>query len=176
MVWLSPHLSNFGMAVAGRTSHTISAANAWYHFDLSGDHSKTVVEVFPRVAHCQYHLLEPSVTVWDLLKLYYQGVVTTMCPICFHLRWQSRNSIVKMRLDCLIHPLKLAWLLDLSLATSVLIAWFLVVNGYVYKHIWSVTPIYHSRIVYGIKMSIKLLSQMELQAYIAVTTPWLFSS
>ena len=61
--------------------------------------------------------------------------------------------------DSSLETYLIAW----STFTSILIAWFLVVNGCVYKRIRSVTPILCSRIVCGIKMSVKSPSQMEVQ-------------
>ena len=73
-----------------------------------------------------------------------------------------------------------AWSLDSSLEacliawstfSSVLIAWFLVVNRRIYECIRSATPIYCSCVVCGIKMSVKSPSQMEVQG----TLRWLLS-
>ena len=56
-----------------------------------------------------------------------------------------------------------ACLITWSTFSSVLITWFVVVNGRVYKHIRSATPIYRSCVVCGIKTLVKSPSQVEVQ-------------
>ena len=112
-------------------------------------------------------------TLSTFFRLSEQGVVTTLlCALYmyFHLWRRSRNLIVKMKawsFDSSLETCLIAW----STVSSILIAWFLVVNGHVYKDIRSATPIYRSCVVCRIKNLRKIAIAGGRTGHIAVTTP-----
>ena len=93
----------------------------------------------------------------------WQGVVTTMCPVLPPVTAIKKFDHQNEGLIVWFIPWSLLAMITWSTFSSILIAWFLAVNGCVYKHIWSAIPIYRYWVVCGIKMSIKSPSQMEVQ-------------